>query len=259
MKYNPAQHHRRTIRLKGYDYAQPGVYFVTICVQARECVLGNVVGDQMALNDVGRIADQFWPAVAEHFADVAIDTWVTMPNHVHANIFISRGAAAAPDGAGMDGETGEETSSLHGWNRRGAVAAPDGVGMDGETGKETGEETSSLHGWNRRGAVAAPNGAGMGAETGGETPPLRAGVVPAPRQSPVLGQIVAFFKYQTTKSINQMREMPGARFWQRNYWEHIVRNDADLTRIREYIESNPARWTEDQLHPDAPPNKFNRA
>jgi len=46
--------------------------------------------------------------------------------------------------------------------------------------------------------------------------------------------------------------------WQRNYWEHIVRSEADLDRIREYIENNPARWEEDQLHPDAPPNPFNR-
>ena len=52
--------------------------------------------------------------------------------------------------------------------------------------------------------------------------------------------------------------MPGAPFWQRNYWEHIIRNEASLNRIREYIENNPARWAEDQLHPDAPPNPFNQ-
>ena len=58
--------------------------------------------------------------------------------------------------------------------------------------------------------------------------------------------------------INQMFDTPGLPFWQRNYWEHIIRNDASLRRIREYIENNPARWEQDQLHPDAPPNPFNR-
>ena len=54
------------------------------------------------------------------------------------------------------------------------------------------------------------------------------------------------------------RETPGIRFWQRNYWEHIIRDVRSLNRIREYIDNNPARWLEDQLHPDAPPNQFNR-
>ena len=82
---------------------------------------------------------------------------------------------------------------------------------------------------------------------------------PRPRfRTPTLGQIVAYFKYQTTKSINQMREMPGARFWQRNYWEHVIRDETDLNRIRRYIQTNPLRWVDDQLHPDAPPNKYNR-
>jgi putative transposase len=61
-----------------------------------------------------------------------------------------------------------------------------------------------------------------------------------------------------TKRINQMRAMPGRPVWQRNYWEHVIRNEESLNRIRAYIETNPARWAEDQLHPDAPPNRFNR-
>ena len=83
---------------------------------------------------------------------------------------------------------------------------------------------------------------------GGETPP----------RQPTLGQIVAYYKYQTTKAINLMRGMPGAKFWQRNYWEHVIRNEAEMDRIREYIETNPARWSDDQLHPAAQPNRFNQ-
>jgi len=61
-----------------------------------------------------------------------------------------------------------------------------------------------------------------------------------------------------TARINRMRGTPGASVWQRNYWEHIVRDDVSLNEIRAYIQNNPARRAEDQLHPDAPPNPFNR-
>ena len=73
-----------------------------------------------------------------------------------------------------------------------------------------------------------------------------------------LGAIVRSYKSSVTKQINRMRGTPGEPFWQRNYWEHIIRSEASLARIREYIETNPARWAEDRLHPDAPPNQFNQ-
>jgi REP element-mobilizing transposase RayT len=47
-------------------------------------------------------------------------------------------------------------------------------------------------------------------------------------------------------------------FWQRNYWEHVIRSEQSLIRIREYVQTNPERWAEDQLHPAAAPNRFNR-
>jgi hypothetical protein len=73
-------------------------------------------------------------------------------------------------------------------------------------------------------------------EEGGETPPLR---------KPTLGQIVAFFKYQTTKEINAIEGGPVTRLWQRNYFEHVIRNQREMENIWNYIESNPARWWND--------------
>ena len=67
--------------------------------------------------------------------------------------------------------------------------------------------------------------------------------------SPTLGQVVAYFKYQSTKCINQHRDMPGTRIWQRNYYDHVIRDDLDLQRIRQYITDNPMQWELDQLHP----------
>jgi hypothetical protein len=81
---------------------------------------------------------------------------------------------------------------------------------------------------------------------------------PVQIKRPSLGQIVAYYKYETTRQINELRDMPGVPFWQRNYWEHIIRDNDSLERIRQYIRDNPARWDEDQMHPDAPPNPFNQ-
>ena len=84
MKYNPAKHHRRSIRLKGYDYTSPGAYFVTICVQGRECVLGEVMDDEMRLNTYGCTVDEFWRQVSVHFTNVSVDVHAqSHPRHHH--------------------------------------------------------------------------------------------------------------------------------------------------------------------------------
>ena len=70
--------------------------------------------------------------------------------------------------------------------------------------------------------------------------------------SPSLGRIVAYFKYQSTKRINQHRNMPETRIWQRNYYDHIIRDAPDLQRLCQYIQNNPMKWELDQLHPDNP-------
>ena len=88
--------------------------------------------------------------------------------------------------------------------------------------------------------------------------PTRRGEVSSPASpnrrseptSPTLGQVVAYFKYQSTKCINQYRDMLGTRIWQRNYYDHVLRDDIDLQRIRRYITDNPMQWELDQLHPN---------
>jgi REP element-mobilizing transposase RayT len=63
-----------------------------------------------------------------------------------------------------------------------------------------------------------------------------------------LGKIVAYFKYGTTKQINELRNTGIDKIWQRNYYEHIIRDEDDLNRIREYISNNPAKWSEDKYY-----------
>lgn len=83
MPYNPNIHHRRSIRLKGYDYSQAGLYFVTICCHNRMHLFGNVVNGGMELNDAGKIADACWMEIPNHFPNAVLHEYIVMPNHVH--------------------------------------------------------------------------------------------------------------------------------------------------------------------------------
>ncbi|MEI6205174.1 MAG: transposase [Desulfuromonadales bacterium] len=98
MTYNPDIHHRRSIRLKDYDYAQAGAYFVTICVWQRECLFGDIVDGEMHLNDAGRVVDTVWCELPARFSHVSLDEYVIMPNHFHAIILLNDTVGAIPTG-----------------------------------------------------------------------------------------------------------------------------------------------------------------
>ena len=85
---NPARQRRRSIRLQGYDYSHAGAYFVTICAQNRECLFGDIADGRMLVNDGGRVAEQCWQAIPDHFPHVELDAFIVMPNHVHGILFI---------------------------------------------------------------------------------------------------------------------------------------------------------------------------
>jgi putative transposase len=84
----------RSIRLKGRDYSAPGIYFVTICVEARRCIFGRINENQTELSGLGSIVREIWNAIPRHFAHVNLHGFVIMPNHVHGLIEI-----ACQDGA----------------------------------------------------------------------------------------------------------------------------------------------------------------
>lgn len=88
MTYCPNKHHRRSIRLSGYDYSQNGAYFVTVCTQDRACLFGSIENGQMHPNDAGNIACQCWQDIPSHFPHVVCDRFVIMPNHIHGILFI---------------------------------------------------------------------------------------------------------------------------------------------------------------------------
>lgn len=193
-KFDPQKHHRRSIRLKGFDYAQPGGYFITIVTYQRECLFGEVINREVRLSCYGEIVQRWWHEIPVHFSHVETGAFVIMPNHIHGVILIRSDA-------------------------RGTVSVPRD---DGINKISSGNEKSSEI-------------------LGGETPP---------RHMPTLGQIIAYFKYQSTKDMNQLDNTGTiTKFWQRNYYEHVIRNHEEWDRIHRYIESNPLLWDEDNQNP----------
>jgi REP element-mobilizing transposase RayT len=208
VRFDPDKHHRRSLRLRGYDYAQAGAYFVTVCTQNRACLFGEAVKGRMAPNDAGKMIDAWWDRLPGKFPTIAIDAFVVMPNHVHGIIVITHPVGATP--------CGRPDFDLTPCGR------PD---VDGETGHPRG-----------------------GAPTmGGDDGHLRGGVS-------TVGDVVGWFKTMTTNAYIRGVKQSGwapfdKRLWQRNYYEHIIRSEDSLRRIREYIATNPVRWAEDAENP----------
>lgn len=200
MNYDPERHHRRSIRLKGYDYTQPGAYFITIVTQNRECVFGEIADGVMRLNEYGGIVGEEWFKTADlrPYVELNHDEFVVMPNHIHGIIWI-----AEHDGAHVGAQR---------------HCAPTGIRVPADVRIPT----------DAKPAIPAVN------------------VMPGS-----IGAIVRAFKSATTKRINEMRGLPGAPVWQRNYYEHIIRGERALERIRQYIAENPIRWHLDRENPNA--------
>jgi putative transposase len=101
MRYNPDIHHRRSIRLTGYDYSQCGYYFITVCTQGRRCLFGEIKKGQMFLNDAGKMIGRWWNELKNKYANIEIDEYVVMPNHCHGIINIIETVGADPVGADL--------------------------------------------------------------------------------------------------------------------------------------------------------------
>jgi len=116
MSYNPDIHHRRSIRLRDYDYSSAGAYFFTLCVQSRECLFGDIVDGDMMLNDAGRMIQVIWEALPERFHFAQLDEFRVMPNHFHGIVILNHGRGEScirpvsldsTDGDGEDQNQGE--------------------------------------------------------------------------------------------------------------------------------------------------------
>ena len=83
MEFDPQKHHRKSIRLQGYDYSQAGAYFVTIVAWGRECLFGEITDGEMKLNNAGKIVQWEWLELPKRFGFIELGAYVVMPNHFH--------------------------------------------------------------------------------------------------------------------------------------------------------------------------------
>lgn len=209
MGYDPRKHHRRSIRLKGYDYSREGLYFVTICVRHHICLFGGVENGIMLLNDAGRMVEKWYYELGNKYPDKNCDEMVVMPNHFHCiieNVPVPDGDAA--DGNTLDGELmdGEILDAHVGTSLRGRSQP----------------EPDSRYGMNNQ------------------------------KYRATIGDAMDWFKTMSTNEyIRGVKKYNWQRFdkklWQINYWEHIIRDEQDYLRIKNYIIDNPKKWGDDRF------------
>ncbi len=184
MKYNPLIHHRRSIRLKDYDYSKAGAYFITICCEDRFHRFGKVSDGEMILNEFGTVAYNEWINLSDRFSNFELDVFQIMPNHMHGIIVLSDVVAAV----GATLAVAQEEDTLNWATARVAPTIPDIVGA---------------------------------------------------YKSIVSNTCLQLFKSQN-KTMGKL--------WQRNYYEHIIRDEIAYQNISNYIINNPRKWNEDKFH-----------
>jgi len=199
---------RNSLRLKGYDYAQAGCYYVTLCIQQRACLLGEMVQGAMRLSEAGRMVQAVWDDLPRSYPGVEIDAFVIMPNHIHGILVVT--ADPAPVGAGPCACPDRDAGPCACPDRdAGPCACPDG---DADaSARPIDKGALALGDVVRRFKTYTTHRYAAGVERG-NWPPF------------------------------------AGRLWQRNYHDHIVRSEADLRRVRAYIASNVDRWADDALH-----------
>ena len=183
MDYTPKLHYRKSIRLKNYNYSQAGFYFITICTQNHEYLLGEINEDEMILNDAGEMIKKWYFELENKFKSIKCHEMTIMPNHFHCIIEIIQPACTCNVGADL-------------------CVCPKHKG--GHIG-----------------------------------PPLQ--------------RVIQWFKTMTMNEyIRGVKEQRwkrfNKRFWQRNYYEHIIRHEASYVQISQYIQDNPIKWQEDKYY-----------
>lgn len=183
-KYNPQKHNRKSIRLKGYDYSQAGLYFITMCTQNRANLFGEIQNGEMILNEAGGMVEKEWLKLPKRFTNIKLHEYITMPNHFHAILEI--------------------------------------VGAT---------------------LVVVPEPSRMGKPQG----------FPPTVKPKTVGDMIGAFKSITTveyiRGVKNLDWEPFyRRLWQRNYWEHIIRDEQSYHRISRYIINNPKSWEDDKLN-----------
>ena len=203
--YNPQKHHRRSIRLQGYDYSQEGLYFITICCQDRALLFGEIVNGEMILNSYGEIAQKEWQNTSAIRDNVVLHEFVVMPNHFHSIIEIKFQKGKNEIGK-FQSPSQTVGAIIRGYKIATIKKIKDYIlDMGEKINDSTGEKSM---------------------ESKGE---------------------LQFAPTAPTAPTEKIKELD-FKIWQRNYYEHIIRNEQAYERISDYIRDNPKRWDDDKFY-----------
>jgi putative transposase len=192
-----------TTRLQNRNYSSDGGYYVTICTKGRDNIFGKIEQGKMLLNENGRITEQCWFDLPNHYPNLILDAFVIMPNHVHCIMIIDNSNEPVLPG-----------------NVNGHVSV-DGDNIVVETGlKPVSTKQQQQQQQHHHQSSKPPHG---------------------------IFEFVRAFKTFSSRRINELDNTPGKSRWQSRYWDHIIRNEQELFRIRQYIYDNPATWEKDSL------------
>lgn len=226
--YDPKIHHRRSIRLKNYDYAGKGLYFITLCTAQRKNLFGQIINGELFLNPLGEIAKEEWAKTPEIRDNTSLGEFIIMPNHMHGIISIDYQISKP----GKD-EIGKFHSPSH---TIGAIIR----GYKGAT-------TKRIHQLIREIKESGRTGESLFA--------LKEN--PASQESE-LGEFLfdrATGEWLFEPDTGELQFAPTAAallsgegsIWHRNYYEKIIRNERAFRNISNYIINNPANWEKDKL------------
>jgi putative transposase len=209
-QYDPDKYHRRSIRLRGWDYTTPGAYFITICTYQRE----NLFEDDR----FRELAENAWRNIPTHphASRVILDEWIVMPNHLHGILILT-------DPETNDNEARRDEAQID-------VSKTNQISLQ---------------------AASSPPADTLFPASSLPFDSLPSSYPPHGVESGSIGAIVGNFKSLVTRRVNNLRRTPGAKFWQRGYYDRIVRNERELNAIRQYVWDNPRRWEEDRENLDA--------
>jgi REP element-mobilizing transposase RayT len=213
VSYNPNIHHRRSIRLKEYDYAQAGLYFITLCCHGRRHLFGKITNSELRLNEYGQIAFDEWKHTEDLRDNIRLHDFIIMPNHMHGIIeitFTKGKSTNQPYQASFRSPSQTVGAIIRGY--KGATTKKIKI-LSAEKDKED---------------------SGSGEKYSGE----RKGATGKGEKDREEGKGELQFA-PTVK--------PQDKVWQRDYYEHIIRDERAYRNIANYIRTNPLRWNEDKF------------
>ncbi|MEK7432122.1 MAG: hypothetical protein AABZ74_03230 [Cyanobacteriota bacterium] len=244
MKYNPEKHHRKSTRLKNYDYSSNGAYFVTICVKNRECIFGEIKDGEIILSKIGEIVKNNWLEIKNNFENIDIDEFVIMPNHLHVIILINSEMPILNSNMvlginkGLMNQTPALDSNIDLANNTSELD----LNIDFVNKIEKLEQNDPY----RRGLIHQTLNTNNTKKISYNKISNESNLMLNPKIT--LGKIIRYYKAKTTQMIkkNNIEYFQ----WQKNYHEWVIKNEKHLQGFRDYIYQNPLKWEIDSENPN---------